>query len=259
MMKLFVLFFLISSSCFAQREYKIALSSGCPYYCTEGGKQGYIVDLLQEFFKQKKIEVKFVTTPYARLEDSVLRGDNDIALFTSFDLRNSKEFEIYDVTLGVSSAGIISKTGTDPVILDIIDLKGKSIFLMPGSKVNELLLNRINKINQGKSMVQFITGSRIHDRLIELIALGRADYAIDDYNVLKYFYSTSDFRDKTLLTPSSISGYSPIKFASKKSLPIKNLIESDLKRFINNYRKSGKLQKLLNNYNIIDWNIVLTR
>lgn len=243
----------------AEKIYKIAISSSCPYYCTNGDKQGYIVELLNKFFKKHSIKVKYETTPYARLEDSLKRGTKDLALFTSFDLRDFSDLMIYDVTLGVSSAGIISRVGTNPVILDIIDLKDKSIFLVPGSKASENLYGEVRKINTNKSILQLITGSRIHNRLIDLIALGRADYAIEDYNVLKYFYSKTEFQDKVLLTPSSIFGYSPLKFVSRKGLPIEKTVQDNLKEFIEDYRKSGKLNILLKKYNIIDWNIVLTR
>lgn len=243
----------------ADRVYKIALSSACPYYCTQGDKQGYIVDLLSLFFKKNNIQVKFETTPYSRLKDSLKRGNKDLALFASFDLRNFSELMIYDVTLGVSSAGIISQVGTNPVILDVIDLKEKTIFLVPGSMASENLFTQIDKINTNKSLIQLITGSRIHNRLIELIALGRAEYAIEDYNVLKYFYSKTEFKDKVILTPSSIFGYSPLKFVSRKGLPIEKVIKEDLKEFVEDYRKSGELKKLLKKYNIDDWNIVLTR
>ncbi len=256
---LLVSLFIFSIDSNAKKIYRVAVSSSCPYYCTDGDKQGYIVDILRQFFKKYNIQVKFETTPYARLKDSLKRGNKDLALFTSFDLRDFSELMIYDVTLGVSSAGIISKVGTNPVVLDVIDLKEKTIFLVPGSMASDKLYKQVDKINTNKSVIQLITGSRIHDRLINLIALGRADYAIEDYNVLRYFYSKSEYQDRLILTPSSIFGYSPLKFVSRKGLPIQKTIQENLKGFIQNYRESGKLKTLLDKYNIIDWNIVLTR
>ncbi|PIK15180.1 transporter substrate-binding domain-containing protein [Halobacteriovorax sp. JY17] len=257
---LIFLYLFLSFNVSAKRTYKIALSSSCPYYCTEENhKKGYIVDLLDLFFKKHGIKVKFETTPYARLYDNLKSGVSDLALFTSLDVRNHSNFIIYDVTLGVSSAGIVSRTGTNPVVLDFIDLKDKILFLTPGSKASEIIYNEVGKLNKDSSSIQLITGSRIHDRLIDLVALGRADYAIDDYNVLKYFYSKSAKKNKVVLTPTSISGYNPLKFVSSKSLPIQSIIEKDLNKFVEQYRKSGKLQILLKKYNIIDWNIVLTR
>lgn len=255
-----LLFIALSPNAKEKRTYKVALSPACPYYCTlDKNKRGYIVDLLELFFKEHKINIEFQTTPYPRLYDSLKTGVSDLALFTSLDLRNFSDFIIFDVTLGVSSAGLVSRKGTTPVILDFIDLKDKILFLAPGSKATEKIKREVSKLNTKPGLVQLITGSRIHDRLIDLVALERAEYAIDDYNVLKYFHSRSAFKDKVVLTPTSISGYSPLKFVGVKSLPIKSLLESDLKEFIHNYRKSGKLKKLLAKYNIIDWNIVLTR
>lgn len=256
-LSLIAIFFCINI--YATKVYKIAIASSCPYHCNYEDRDGYIVELLEEFFKEHKIKIEVVTVPYARLNDSLKRGVFDLAVFTSFDLRNYSDLVIYDITLGVSSAGIISRAGSNPVIIDIQDLKDKSIFLAYGSKASENLYEKLKKINTGKSSPQYITGSKIHTRLIDLVLRERAEYAIDDYNILKYVYSRSPNKDKIILTPSSISGYSPLKIASLKSLPIKGLIKKDLKKFIIQYRKSGKLKKLLAKYNIIDWNLVLTR
>ena len=195
-----LLFIALSPNAKEKRTYKVALSPACPYYCTlDKNKRGYIVDLLELFFKEHKINIEFQTTPYPRLYDSLKTGVSDLALFTSLDLRNFSDFIIFDVTLGVSSAGLVSRKGTTPVILDFIDLKDKILFLAPGSKATEKIKREVSKLNTKPGLVQLITGSRIHDRLIDLVALERAEYAIDDYNVLKYFYSKSEFKDKVVL------------------------------------------------------------
>jgi ABC-type amino acid transport substrate-binding protein len=252
MIRILILFLLLNTSLSAL-EYTIAISTSCPYYCPKNKNEGYIVDILRLFFKEHNHTININQTPYARLKKVIEAKNSDLGIMTSLDLRNSQALIAYKGPLGHRSTGIISREVDNLILLDFNDLKSKRILIPKGSQATLNIISAMNKINKDEFLINEVTGSSIHSRLIDLVSMNRGDVALDDYNVLKYNLKNSRNRIGMVITPTSLTGHNQISVVSRKDSPLRPLLNKKLNLFINKIRKSGVLKKILNNYGISDW------
>jgi ABC-type amino acid transport substrate-binding protein len=257
-LKIVILYFILAPS-FAT-TYRIAIHPSCPYFCPEDeNKEGYAIDILRAYLNTKKSNLKIVQTPYARVPSLLTKGLSDIAVGSTLDSRHTSKLVAYRSQLGLRSTGALFRSREELVVLDFADLEKKRVLLAKGSRATVLITRELEKINNSKGFLNEVTGAKIHERLIELIALKRGDVALDDYNVLKYYLNLNANRNVISLTPTSLTGHNPISVVAVKGSPLKNIFQRDLIKYIDSIRRSGKLKKILDKYNISDWDRFTSR
>ena len=241
-------------------SYTVSMTPSCPYYCTESPKlKGYIVDILESFFTHKKLEFKVISTPYARVSDNILRDKSDFGVLSALDLRDDSNLSTVNTPLGFRTTGALSRKQDNIVILENLDLKNKKILLPIGSKATENIVKEMIAINKGEDLVNEITGSNVHNRLIDLIAIKRGDIALDDYNVMKYSMTFSQHVEKLTLAPTSLTGHNAILIVTKKKSKLKTILENELQNYLKKIRKSGELASILDKYSVSDWDRTSSR
>lgn len=258
MFRILTLLLIISQS--YASSYKLALHPSCPYYCPEDKhRDGYVVDILKSFFKYKKHELQVLKTPYPRIGSTLMKGKADFSVVSSLDSRHEEQLVSYRTQLGFRTTGALFKTSDELVILEFSDLKTKRILLAKGSRATSIISKKIELLNKSESFINEVTGSSIHSRLIELVAIGRGDVVLEDYNILKYNLANSSKRNILTLTPTSLTGHNPISIVASKNSPLRNFFEKDLRDYISSIRKSGKLKEILDRYQITDWDRFTSR
>ncbi|WP_127717117.1 ABC transporter substrate-binding protein [Halobacteriovorax sp. HLS] len=258
----FLLIYLLFSPLVLSATYKVSITPSCPYYCIDSEFKGYIVEILESYFKSNKDTLKTISTPYARISDSIDKEKVDFGILTALDLRDEVNLTTIKTPLGFRSTGVISRNEDNIVVLENLDLKGKKILLPKGSRATDNIVKEMSRINQGQGsedLINEVTGSNIHKRLIDLIAIKRGDIALDDYNVMKYNFLKSKHTSALSISPTSLTGHNPILIVTKNNSKIKVILDKQLHLHIKKMRKSGELKSILDKYNLTDWDRTSSR
>lgn len=258
MSKVLFLLVLLSTSTIA-KDYSLAMTPSCPYYCPNDKKEGYIIEIMRLFFKENNHSLTINQTPYPRLKKSILKGNSHFGVMTALDLRNTSGLITYNTPLGHRSTGAISREADNLIVLDFNDLKNKKILIPKGSQATVNIIKAMNKINKSDYLINEVTGSHIHSRLIDLVSLNRGDVALDDYNVLKYNLNKSKHKVGITIAPTSLTGHNTISVVTRDDSQLRPLLSSKLSLFLKKIRKSGELAKILNKYDITDWERITSR
>jgi len=231
---------------------KIATDEWCPYDCLpgqNGGKVGYLGDLLVETMKARGYKVEFVEVNYTRGLELVREGklDGTMACFRE----EAPDFIFPDFPLGKSNSTFFtlkqsswSYTGTESLkqanmigIIDGYDYVDPTVMEYLNKKTNNVLAMK---------------GEKPLERLLEMLLSGRITTIIEDKSVLEYKVTQMGKQD--LIKVSGVTdsvidvfaSFSPKKNSSKEYAKI--LSEETLKM-----REDGRLQILLDKYGIKDW------
>lgn len=258
MIRVLILLFLFSNTILA-KEYTLAVSPSCPYYCPEDKKDGYILEILKLFFKDHNHSLVIKQTPYPRLKKTILSKKSSLAIMTTLDLRNSKGLIAYKTPLGHRATAAVTRSEDNIIILEFNDLKNKRILIPKGSRATRNIIKEMNRINKNDDLINEVTGSKIHSRLIDLVSLNRGDAALDDYNVLKYNLKNSTHKEGIIVTPTSLTGHNTISVVTRDDSELRPLLSSKLHLFLEKIRRSGVLGKILSKYNVTDWERVTSR
>ena len=232
-------------------ELSIGVESVCPYICEKNNQwTGYIADLILEFAKKEKIKIKFKSIPINR---HVLSVENKLvdAVVTQVNLiRFRPHIQSAGKPIGVAYAGLMAKNDLKyTVVASVQDIQSFRIGM--GPKSSSYLSEQV----AGKDFkVTHIVGHDSAVRLLKMLDVGRVDYIVDDFSILKSLqYDSKKYR----VTPTSLTGFNSISLASLMGHAEVTQFAVELSDWIEIKRKDGSLQKVLNKYGIPDWDFVL--
>lgn len=232
-------------------EMTIGVESVCPYICEKNNQwTGYIADLILEYAKKENIKIKFKTIPVNRHVLSIENKQVDTVVTQLNLVRFHPRIQSIGKPIGVAYAGLMAKKETKyTVVASADDIKSFRIGMGPQSSsyLSE-------EMNQKDFRVTHIVGNDSASRLLKMLDVGRVDYIVDDFSILKSLnYDSKKYR----ITPASITGFNSISFASLMGHPTANQFANEISDWIEDKRKDESLQKILNKYGISDWDFVL--
>lgn len=230
----------------------IGIPSICPYACesSDGTWRGYIIDILQEKELSRFYKFRFKDIPNSRLTQSLRSKQIDMAIAPAFIVRYESDIQVSKVALGFSLAGLISSQAHKIVYTDVSDLNGQSVVIADLGNETKRIIDEFESLAP-KAKVTTLTGVDLTTRLLKLIDLNRVKYGIADYNLLKYAISANPHGFHVQHT--SIAGYSSLNFASLNKKSELQPLENKLELWLIEARKNGNLKKILEKYNLEDW------
>lgn len=242
---------------FSNKTLKIGVDPVCPYLCKSKGKwTGYMYEILNKFSKDQGLELNLTQIPSLRLTRSLEKKDVDLILSSTGSIRFEKKLVPVSEALGINySAMLFLKRHSSYVnenIMNQEDLSKFNIFIGPTSAIylKESLSDK--NIN-----AHYILGENSTIRLIDLLKRNRADFIIEDFNILNHHLTKSE-RENTDIRPTSVSGFNPIGLISLKNNAHAIIIAENFYHWLEKYKSSGQLKSLIKKYNIDDWTL-LTR
>ncbi len=234
----------------------VALPPLCPYYCPQSEEaSGYISFIIKEALAPE--EVNFIKIPEGRLKKGLLDGDYQLAVLPSLEIVRESNLFVSSPALGLHFLGKASldlNLSTQP----ISEVKNKSLTILKGKTTNEFLENKLSRYPNWKTnQITYISGSEISKRMLFMLKLKRTDLILSDYNALSYEILNQKLKEQVHLRPSSLSGFTPLVLVSKDQKNQK--VFNRIRVWIHQSRKNGVLLKLLEKYNLEDWDIYNTR
>lgn len=249
-----LLLFLLFVSLSAQAKLKIALSPQCPYVCFNKDQRdkGYIVDILKDIFKDE-LELSFL--PRLRLKNELSSGKSDFIVLSSSNIILNSRMVSTSPPLGMSLLGKVA-IDSNLVKTPLYELRHKNIVLPKDQTSQQLVAFYRNKYPEWKTnKINFITGNNQESRMLKMLKLKRTDIVLSDY----YSLTTILAKEKgtLFLRPTSYTGFTPIILVG---LDKKNkMVYGKISKWLEENRKSGRINQFLKKYNIEDWNIYDTR
>lgn len=230
---------------------KIGVAPHCPYLCEKGPGVwgGYLYDILKDISRMHNFNLEIVSLPNSRLVSALQTRQVSYIIVPAYLVRYLDNVRIAEPKLGVSFTGALFAKG---VKLDIVDKqslsKRKIVFADLGQESD------LNLPAADFSKAMKLTGADVADRMIKMILDHRVDLALGDYNVIRYTIAKTP-QLNVQLQPTSMSGFNSLALVSHpKSADFGNL-PAHLNVWFNNARQTGKLDKILKNYNLTDWDI----
>lgn len=229
---------------------RIGIAPLCPYLCQKspGTWSGYIYDILKSVSEEYDFALQIESIPNSRLLSNLPSQKIQYAIVPSYLARYKSDVHISGPRFGVTYAGALVSSKSKAVLIDEDYLNNKKVIYadLGDGLFKEELANRATKI----------TGSDVADRMLKMIADGRIDVAIGDYNVLNYTRSRKAQTPLKLL-PSSLTGFNTLVLVSLPKNSDTDVLSAYLEQWFMGARQSGELDKILTKYNLSDWQIFL--
>lgn len=234
---------------------KIGVDPVCPYLCKKNGKwTGYMYELLNQFAKEHKLNLNLSQIPSLRLTRSLEKNDVDLILSSTGSIRFEKKILVVSEALGINYSAMVflkkHSAYAKENILNQEDLSKFNIFIGPTSAIylkESLAEKNINS--------HYILGENSTERLIDLLNRNRADFIIEDFNILNYHLTKSE-KENIDIRPTSISGFNPIGLISLKNNTHSLKIAENFYQWMEKYKNSGQLKALIKKYNVDDWTLI---
>ncbi len=233
---------------------KIGISAICPYACIESKDlwTGYIVDILNQVAKEAQKDISFHDIPNSRLVQSVRHRQIDIAILPEYSFRYEPDIIASQSTIGFSLAGLATSKDDAFQYTDISDLSSGFIIVADIGSETAKIISDIG-LHAKNAKPSIVSGADSINRLLKIIEIRRARFGIGEYNLLK---SESKNFKNVKVQPTSLAGFSSTKLALLKTRSELKEFDQRVYQWLTKARKTGELEKILNKYNLEDWQLL---
>ncbi len=249
-----LLFLLIAPFTYAE-ILTFSVDDYCPYYCKGDGQAiresnpGFVIDILEQAFKPKDYQLKYVTRPWERGIKEVREGKFNALIIAA---KGDAPKLVFPENEQGRSVGCYYTQADNPwQFTDMTSLKGKKLGLVKGYEyyepLNTFLMKNINDSN-----IRYLSGQTVMARILNMINLGRLDLTMEDANVADHLILQLGMVGKIKKSTCAkgeldfFVAFSPAKFNSKKHAEI-------LSKAMDTFRRNGQLKKILEKYGVSDW------
>ncbi|MFY8273767.1 TRAP transporter substrate-binding protein DctP [Pseudoalteromonas sp. SSDWG2] len=218
----------------------------CPYVCAEGPQRGALIDIVEEIFRRNNMLVSITLMPTQRALSSTLEGKSDGIIGILRGQLISLEFPTqsigqYQKIMYVNSDDSWTYTGLN-------SLNNRTIGVELGEPYG-VLNHYITRNQDNTKRIQKFTGGDTLSRRIKSLQLGRTNLFFADKNEVDYILKANQ------LSPSihAVGALSPdniyVAFNHPEASGYAQIVSQGMIALHN----SGKLEEILNNYGMSDW------
>lgn len=230
---------------------RIGVAPLCPYLCETGpGKwSGYIYDILNEVAKSRDFSFQLESIPNTRLVSALQTGKVNYIIVPSYIVRYLPDIRVMGPKLGVSYTGAVLSVADKEAIIDEESFRNRKVIFGDMAMDPDLKVDLDYAVKGTK-----LTGSDISERMIKMIVEGRASMALGDYNVLRYSLAKKS-NPSLRLAATSLTGFNSLVLVGTPKQPEFGYLPNNLEKWFSDARINGDLKKILEKYNLQDWDI----
>lgn len=233
---------------------KIGVPPLCPYLCEQGpGKWGgYLYDILQDVANTNNFTLQIESISQPRQVPTLQMHRVNYIIVPADMVRYLSNIRVVGPSLGVMFVGALVPSGTKETLIDEESISKKRIVLSGVSgDNNDGIFAHVNTPRVTK-----LIGADAPDRMVKMIYDRRVDLALGDYNVLSYSLLKKSEANLQLL-PTSLTGFNSVVLVGTPRESEYGGLPHYLNDWFIDARKSGQLEKILNRYNLKDWQLFL--
>jgi polar amino acid transport system substrate-binding protein len=235
-------------------EIVLAADEWCPYNCTPNDiHPGFMVEIAKYAFEKSGHTVKYINVSWTRAIHGTRDGQYHGIIGTGKD--ETPDFVFPDIELGLASHTFYvmndsqwrfdGLSSLERVTLGVIENYSHGTLYIDYIKQNEKNPERIQVINQDG-------GLKLN--ILKLLN-NRLDVIVEDKTAFQYYLKTSNTKNKFL--ESGTYGNEKVYIAFSPKLKKSKEYADILTNAMNELRQTGKLNAILNNYGVTDWNNLL--
>ncbi len=243
--------FLCSSSHTYAKEIIIASDIWCPYICQDAKKPGYIVEMMNDILADKKFTAKNETMPLARAIKYLQNDDVDMVL--ALTQQHIDHHLLIRSNLSVGTfANDFFVDSTNPWRYSTVEQleeyaqNSHNIGIIKGYFYGDVISELIAK---NPNLFTYSHGNAPLQQNIKRLKSGRIDILLDSKNTI---LNAAKRLNISTLSYAGTQGSESELYIALSANAGKELLQI-IDHGISQYRLSGKLDKLLENYGITDW------
>ncbi len=187
-------------------------------YMDSGSLTGIDVDLVHEMARRLNISVQIQAYPWARVINSVKRGEVDGA-FAAFETQERQAFCLYVGVLHIEAFYLFTRKGNEFPYTRISDLYGKRVGIDRGVFVSDAFERAVN---DGRIILEEVNDTGMIN--LRKLDAGRMDAAIGDHGVMSYHLKLLGLEQR-IVALQPIREPTPAYLVLSKASKLKNKVE----------------------------------
>ncbi len=160
----------------------LTLYSSTSYFIYKGVAMGYEYELAARFAESLDIPYVVKVCPNTvALKEALIKGEGDLVAYSLPVTIEDREILTYCGRESITHQVIVQrKNRGDSVLKDVLDLKGKDVYVLDGSRYHERLINLNEEVGGGINIHLIDKDSVTTEELIEEVAVGIIPYTVAD-------------------------------------------------------------------------------
>lgn len=152
------------------------------YFTFKGEEMGFDYELCAKFAEEHDLELKIVTaTSEPDLIQMLINGEIDLAAYR-ITIKNELKDQLLYISNEYINNQVLVQRASKQMINNVVDLIGKEVYVLPGTKYEERLINLNEEIGGGITITKANDTLAI-DNLIEMVSTGAIDYTVAENDV----------------------------------------------------------------------------
>lgn len=247
---MFCSFCFINNSIAESKTISIVADEWYPYNGVPGAdKQGFMIDIAVEVFKEKGYTINYKTIPWNRAKKEAKEGTYD-AVVGAFK-EDVPEFVFPDIELGVSKTVFWVKKESSWKFDGIKSLEKIKLGVIKDYSYGGEFDEYVKKYSNDSDRIETVFGDDALPKNIRKIIKGRIDVFIEDLMVCSSELKNLKFTDEIVYAGEMSVDNVYIAFSPKH--PISKHYADILTEGMLKLRESGKLKEILDKYGLKDW------
>lgn len=231
---------------------KIGVAPLCPYFCEKspGVWYGYLYDVVSEVAKKHGLAVEWEKIPNSRLVNALRSRKVNYVIVPRYMVRYLQDVRVVGPHLGLSYTGALLPSEVKDSLIDEEYIQGKRVVtadIIGDEDGGSLKLSILNS--------RKISGADVFERIVAMMREQRADMALADFNVLRYYMMRSP-QSRLRMVPTSLTGFNSLVLVGAPREPEFGFLPTYLENWLDQARKEGSLEQILSKYNINDWSML---
>lgn len=225
----------------------------CPYNCAQDDvHQGYVIDLLQAIFTQAGMPATYLVTPWTRAILMVEQGKADLLVGTTPEVT---PHHLLSLPIGENRTCFFAALGSPWHFQQIADLYGQRLGVIQGYSYDAggALDRYIASNPSARGKVLRATGAQALQKNLRMLAAGRLDVVAENCNVGTYRLQKLGLAGSIQLAGQLGSFNGTVHIGFKPNTPNAQQWLTLINQGLNEKRRSGELERLLQTYGLHDW------
>lgn len=229
---------------------QLVVNEWCPQHCSHGELKGYVIEIVEQAFKEEGVPFEITYQPWIRALRDVEKGRKDGVLTPT--VPGFPQFLYHEEAVGFQEYCFYAARSSPWRFHKNSDLVGQRVAFLDESGLGELEAY-MTENSQHIAITRFASDDYNYvDRIFQFLMMGRTDLVIITSDVYEFSLKNkvipNAFRNAGCLGKEKMAvGLS--KADEKRSL----LIGKALDRGIRKLRHTGQLKEILKKYGLADW------
>lgn len=248
-----ILSLLFTFPAIAAETITIVADRWCPFNCgPKDERPGFMIEIAKQAFARHGIEVEYSTLPWSRAIEETRQGKHTAIVGSSHN--DAPDFVFPQISQGKVNNKFYVKKGDGWWFKNIKSLSRVSLGAIADYAYNDELDAYIQKYKSDPKRVQLVSGENALDSNVKKLMAGRISALIESQHVVDYYLMQQSLpgalSDAGDLPPTQDDNvYLAFSPKNPNARRYADIVSEEVKEM----RKSGKLQQILTNYGVRDW------